>query len=224
MAQIKGSVHHAEIVDRLRDKISSGLIQPGERIQEAELCAEFGVSRTPLREALKVLASHGLASLSTNRGARVTVITPALARELFEVIASLESLAGELACRQISASSVACLRGFQDSMEKAYAERDVAAYYAYNKKIHEGIVAASGNSVLKDLYISVSARLQTLRYSSPLKEAHWELALREHSAMQNALERRDGEVLGSILRTHLRHKREAVLENLNAKLKGLFSK
>src|ERR1700738_2048711 len=90
---------HDETVSRLRAMILEGELLPGSRIAERELCDRFGISRTPLREALKVLAAEGLVELLPHRGARVSRLSDHELRDAFEIVSALEALAGELACR-----------------------------------------------------------------------------------------------------------------------------
>src|SRR5438270_8107591 len=93
---------HDEVISRLRHILTEGEIAPGAKIPERELCASLGISRTPLREALKVLAADGLVVLLPNRGSRAAKLTKNDVKELFEVCEALEATAGELACPRIS--------------------------------------------------------------------------------------------------------------------------
>ena len=97
-------------------------------------------------------------------------------------------------------------------MAQHYQDNDLLQYYRCNRAIHEAIVTAAGNPVLSGLYESVTARIRRARYVTPMTPPRWALALREHEAILNALLRRDGLGLAHILRTHLRHKREEVLQ------------
>ncbi|MCF3945624.1 GntR family transcriptional regulator [Acidiphilium sp. AL] len=197
---------HDEVVARIRDQLIEGRIAPGARIPERELCQTLDISRTPLREALKVLAAEGHVVLLPNRGARAAKLTLADVRDLFEVSAALESAGGELACQRITDAELAFIAARHAEMEAHYTARDMRAYYACNRAIHEAIMRASGNAVLIGIYESVSARIRRARYVAPMTEPHWRSALQEHAAMLNALERRDGPMLAMILKTHLRHK------------------
>jgi DNA-binding GntR family transcriptional regulator len=201
---------HEEVVARLRDKLIEGVMPPGSRVPEKDLCAELGVSRTPLREALKVLAAEGYVVLLPNRGARVAKMTGKNLEELFEVCGGLEALAGELACRQATDAEIAEIKALHDRMAECYAARNLAGYYPLNRAIHEAIVRATHNSVLASLYETVSARIRRARFVVPMPPDHWQLAMAEHDAIMNALQRRDSAVLSSILKTHLRNKREQV--------------
>jgi DNA-binding GntR family transcriptional regulator len=203
---------HGDVVARLRDLLLEGAVPPGARIPERELCAQFQVSRTPLREALKVLAAEGLVVLLPNRGARAAKLTPQDLQNLFEVCQGLEALAGELACERITDDEIAGVRRAHEAMVRHYADGDLVGYYRCNREIHEAIVAAARNPALSSLYESVTARIRRARYVTPMTPQRWAIALSEHEGILNALARRDGVGLSHILRAHLRHKRQEVIE------------
>lgn len=189
-----------------------GEITPGARIPERELCEQLKISRTPLREALKVLAAEGLVQLLPNRGSRAARLTEKDVRDLFEVCQGLEALAGELACERISDIEVDEIAAAHEAMVQHYRAGDLIPYYRCNRAIHEAIVAAAGNPALSGLYESVTARIRRARYFTPMTPPRWTLAVQEHEAILNALRRRDGVGLSHILRTHMRHKREEVTQ------------
>lgn len=199
---------HEEVVSRLRQLLVEGEIPPGGRVPERDLCAALGISRTPLREALKVLAAEGQVILLPNRGARAAKLTAKDVRDLFDVCEGLEAIAGELACKRISDEEIAGIASLHEEMERHYANRDLPQYYRCNRAIHEAIIRAADNPVLSSLYDSVTARIRRARYVAPMPPRHWELAIREHQAILNALLRRDGGGLSHILRAHLRNKRQ----------------
>src|ERR1700742_1071911 len=134
---------HGEILSRLRDHIVEGNIPDGGRILERELCELLGISRTPLREALKVLASEGLVELLPNRGARVRMLSDTDLRELFDVMGGLEALAGRLACENITDSEVSEIERLHHEMYGFYLHRDMHNYFRVNQLIHQHIVEAS---------------------------------------------------------------------------------
>jgi DNA-binding GntR family transcriptional regulator len=201
---------HEEIVGRLRDMLVEGTIPPGARVPERELCAVFRISRTPLREALKVLAAEGHVNLLPNRGARAARLTVKDVQDLFEVCEGLEATAGELACQRISDALLERIVGLHAEMAAHHRSRDMPQYYRCNRLIHEAIVQAAGNAALAGVYEAVTARIRRARYVAPMPPDHWDLALREHEGIVNALQRRDGTGLAHILRRHLRHKREEI--------------
>lgn len=209
--EARTGIRHADLVSRLREMLVEGEIPPGARVPERELCQGFGISRTPLREALKVLAAEGQVVLLPNRGARAARLTVRDVRELFDVCEGLEAIAGELACENISAEALSELRALTDQMRGFYERRELIPYYRCNRAIHEGIVRAAGNAVLTSFYESVTARIRRARYVVAMPPDHWALAMLEHDAIVNALARRDGPGLSHILRTHLRKKRRELL-------------
>jgi DNA-binding GntR family transcriptional regulator len=203
---------HEETVAHVRTMLLEGEIPPGARIPERELCERLKVSRTPLREALKVLAAEGLVQLLPNRGARAARLTDQDLRDLFEVCQGLEALAGELACERIGDAEITEIADTHAAMAQHHRSGDLFQYYRCNRAIHEAIVAAARNPVLSGLYESVTARIRRARYVTPMKPQRWTMAVQEHDAILNALRRRDGVALSHILRTHLRHKREEVMQ------------
>jgi DNA-binding GntR family transcriptional regulator len=202
---------HGETVARLRDLIVRGELRPNERLGERELCDRFGISRTPLREALKVLAAEGLVELLPHRGARVAGLSRDDVRHLFEVLASLESLSGELAAARITEEQLAEVDALHAAMLEAYRRRDLRVYFKHNQAIHERIVAAAGNPILADVYHGLNVRVGRARYAANTSEERWSEAIREHEAMIGALRARDAAALATILREHLQHKCEVVL-------------
>ncbi len=202
---------HEEVVSRVRVMLLEGEIPPGARIPERDLCEKLQISRTPLREALKVLAAEGLVQLLPNRGSRAAKLTDKDLHDLFEVCQGLEALAGELASERITDAGIGEIAAAQDAMAQHYREGDLTRYYRCNRQIHEAIIAAADNPVLSGLYESVTARIRRARYLTPMTPQRWALAIREHEAILNALQRRDGIALAHILRAHLRHKREEVI-------------
>src|SRR5215471_9152127 len=136
---------HDEILTRLRDYIVEGNIVDGGRVPERQLCEMLGISRTPLREALKVLASEGLVELLPNRGARVRTLSEQDLGELFDVMGGLEGLAGRLACENITDEEIAEIERLHYEMYGFYLRNDMHNYFLLNQRIHEQIVAASRN-------------------------------------------------------------------------------
>ena len=207
---------HDEIVVRLRDLIMDGELKAGDKINEAELCLRFGVSRTPLREALKALAAEGLVVLSPNRGAAVARITEADIDELFPVLGALEALAGELACAKITDAEIAALRRDHDRMVKHYSRGEWAGYIKLNRVIHETIFAVASNRSLTTLYHQVMVRTHSVRFVARKSAARWREAVDDHEKIIAAVEKRDGRALARVLTLHLQHKADMVREAMAA--------
>ena len=208
---------HEETVDQLRDLIVRGELAPGSRLNERVLTARLGVSRTPLREAIKLLATEGLVDLLPNRGAVVAPIDPARIAETLAVMGALESLAGELVCAQASDESLADIRALHYEMLAMHARRDLDGYFRYNQAIHLKIVEASGNAVLAQTYRQLNANVRRVRYMANLSAERWDAAVQEHEAILAALNARDAVRLKRLLRDHLAAKLASVLEAIGQK-------
>src|ERR1700754_1810508 len=209
---------HGEILARLRDYIVEGNIPDGGRVPERQLCAMYGISRTPLREALKVLASEGLVDLLPNRGARVRQLSARELGELFDIMGGLESLAGRLACENITDEEIAEIERLHYEMYGFYLHRDMHNYFHVNQLIHQKIVEASRNATLTSTYANFAGRIRRVRYSANFarKRERWGEAMREHETILEALRRRAGSELSDILFVHLRNKRTAAIEHVKA--------
>jgi len=208
---------HGEILARLRDYIVEGNIPDGGRMPERQLCDMLGISRTPLREALKVLAAEGLVELLPNRGARVRQLSEYDLGELFNVMGGLEGLAGRLACENITDGEIAEIERLHYEMYSFYLHRDMHGYFQVNQKVHQKIVEASRNTTLMATYGNFAGRIRRIRYSANFarNRERWGEAMREHETILDALRRRAGTELSDILFRHLRNKQTAAIEHLH---------
>jgi DNA-binding GntR family transcriptional regulator len=208
---------HNETLVRLRDYIVEGNIPDGGRVPERQLCELLGISRTPLREALKVLAAEGLVELLPNRGARVRQLNEEDLAELFDVMGGLEGLAGRLACENITDAEIAEIERLHYEMYGFYLHRDMQGYFRVNQLIHQKIVDAARNATLLATYGNFAGRIRRIRYSANFarKRERWGEAMREHESILDALRRRAGNELSDILFKHLRNKRTAAIEHLS---------
>ncbi|MDR7039144.1 DNA-binding GntR family transcriptional regulator [Methylobacterium sp. BE186] len=199
---------HGEVLTRLRDYIVEGELPAGARVPERLLCERFGISRTPLREALKVLAAEGLIDLLPNRGARVRRLDERELIELFDVMGGLEALAGRLACENLTDVDFDAIERLHHEMYGHYLRRDLHGYFACNQAIHQAIVTASRNATLSANYATFAGRVRRARYSANLDadRDRWGEAMREHEEILDALHRRAGAELSDILFRHLRNK------------------
>ncbi len=207
---------HEQVAQRLRQMLVEGRIEPGAKLNERALSELLAVSRTPLREAIKMLAAEGLVELLPNRGAIAVSLTEADVLDTFEVMAGLEAQSGELAAERITDAELAEIQAMHYEMMAAYTRRDLSAYYRLNARIHDAINAAARNPVLATVYRQVNARLQALRFRSNQDGEKWKSAVAEHERMIAALAARDGAAMREVLVAHLRNKRDVVLEQLRA--------
>lgn len=197
---------HDELVTRLRQAVVEGVLEPGAKIPERELCESLGVSRTPLREALKVLANEGLVVLEPNRGARISQITMEEMEAAFPVIAVLEGLAGELACASATDEEIAVISARHEDMFRYFDAGDRPNYFKANRDIHGALLAAARNPVLERHYAMLSSRVERARLLANVSDTRWSEAVEEHRHIVKALEQRDGERLSALLKAHLNNK------------------
>lgn len=201
---------HDEVVERVRTLIIDGEIEPGARVPERELCERLAISRTPLREALKVLARDGFVELLPNRGARVARLTDRELDDAIEVMAALEGLAGELAAIHATDAEIRAIEHLHAVMLSAHEREDARTYFSINRTIHEAILKASRNATLEAVYTGVSGRLQRTRFRAVMTPEQWRAAVDEHDRMVRLLKARDGARLGELMRDHMRNKKPVI--------------
>ncbi len=207
---------HEQVAHRLRQMLVENRIAPGAKLNERELSEILNVSRTPLREAIKMLAAEGLVELLPNRGAIAVELTEADVRNTFEVMAGLEAQSGELAALRITDDELQEIKAMHYEMLAAYTRQDLPAYYRLNAAIHNAVNLAAKNPVLTATYQQVNARLQALRFRSNQDGEKWKAAVKEHEQMISALQARDPAAMRAVLMSHLNNKRDVVIEQLRA--------
>lgn len=193
----------AEIISRLRDEIVEGVWSPGMRLQERVLCDRYGVSRSPLREACRVIAAEGLLELQPNRGAVVTRPTLTDAVEYMEIVTALQTLAIRRACETATDEQLAAIEALHEKMREASERNQVEPWFELNNEIHEAIVRASGNSALVSMHEHADRHITRLQNLSGAKEASLTLSMDEHEAFIGALLRRDADTASAALAAHL---------------------
>ena len=208
---------HEEAADRLRDLIVQGRLAAGARLNERLLTAELGISRTPLREAFKVLATEGLVELLPNRGAIVSQLDATRLSETLAVMGALDALAGELACLHATDGQINEIRALHYEMLAYHARHDLAGYFKFNQAIHLKIVKYSGNAVLYNNYRQLNGAMQRARYMANLSKERWADAVREHEEILAALVARDIKRIRALLSEHLAHKLASVLAAMPAR-------
>ena len=203
---------HDEVAAKLRERIFDGVLAPGSFIDELGLCGEWAISRTPLREALKVLAAEGLVRHEPRRGCFVNQITERDLDEIFPVIALLEGRCAFEAASKATDADLVALEQMHDRLNRCAKARRINDYYQANFAIHEAIITLANNrwlaQVIGDLRKIVKlARLQQLHAPGRLAQS-----LSEHMAVFAALKARDAEGAEAAMRTHLTRQRVALRE------------
>lgn len=215
---------HDEVAAQLRDRIFGGELLPGTFLDEARLAEQLQISRTPLREALKVLSAEGLVRHEPRRGSFVNEVTEQDLDEIFPVLALLEGRCAREAALHASDADLAQLEVLHDKLSRHARAKRINDYYAANFAIHEAIITLANNRwlalVIADLRKIVKlARLQQLHAPGRLEQS-----LSEHLAVFAALKARDPEGAEAAMRTHLTRQREALRElarNQKSRLSGL---
>jgi DNA-binding GntR family transcriptional regulator len=183
--------------------IVQGKLPMGSRVDEQELCAVFGISRTPLREALKALSVEGLVELVPSRGAHITRTTAGELKQEFEVVAGLERQAAELAAVRATVEDLAELTTLQGTIEQHFANDRKTAYFQANQRIHNRIVEMSGNRVLVEIHARLMARIERARYIAVSAPGRWQESVNEHAEILTALKRHDGAAAGEAMMSHV---------------------
>jgi len=206
---------HEEAATRLRALIIRGDLPPGEQLTEVDLSEALGVSRTPLREAFKLLAAEGLVELRLNRGAAVAPIRPTELADLFEAVACIERCAAELAALRMTQRDLQRLRTLQERMERHYEAGELESYFELNQQIHGFIVSGAKNKVLKSTHDALLARAERARFFALSSQERWDESVEEHRQILKALEEHNGKRAGELLSHHVQRTGQVVGEALH---------
>lgn len=192
----------AHVADHLRDLIVSGELKAGERINELAMTESMQVSRTPLREAFKILQVEGLVEIRPNRGAWVVKLSAQDVVDTMEVMIALEGFSIEAACQKVTDADLKELETLQADMETAYKNGDLMSYFALNQNIHQKIVDCARNPALSRIYRAESARVRRFRYAGNEIPKRWAEAIEEHAQILSVLRKREAGLLRELLKSH----------------------
>jgi DNA-binding GntR family transcriptional regulator len=185
--------------------ITSGELRPGSRINTPRLCSRFGVSRTPLREALKMLATEGLILLLPNRSAVVQRVTDDVINELIPIVATLAALAGRIACARIDDDALAELESMHESLLNHLDQRDERAYMEVESAFLATVFSVAGNKTLKKCYETLTMKLQW-QSATHHGLAEWRQTVEVQKHLLHALQARDGELWSLVAYRHVLHR------------------
>jgi DNA-binding GntR family transcriptional regulator len=194
--------------------ILEGELAPGEQIVESSLCEGFGVSRTPLREALKVLASEGLVELRPRRTPVVTPVDPDEIAAIFEVMEGLEGLAGRRAAENATPPDLARLEAMHEAMVAEHDKGERATYAARNREIHAQIVALAGNPVLSQTYAAFNLKIHRARSTTNYDSQRWKASVQEHERIMQAFRTGTPHDVAAALVDHTRRTAASVIATL----------
>ena len=205
---------HEQAAARLRILIVRGDLSPGEMLFETELSEALGVSRTPLREALKQLASEGLVELRLNRSAIVAPLRRDELAELFEALSGIERCAAEFAAKRMDASDIERLEMLQTRIETHRDRGELREYFEINQQIHAAIVGFARNTALKAARDLLLPRAERARFQALHVGGRWDESVREHQEILAALKARNGERAGRLLGQHVWRTGQVVADTL----------
>jgi DNA-binding GntR family transcriptional regulator len=198
-----------DVAERLRAQIFAHTLAPGSWLDEQSLALEFGISRTPMREAIKVLASEGLVTMKPRRGAYVTEVERQDVEQIFAVIAELEGFAAKEVAIKASEAQLNQLDNLHLKLEKAAADRDVERFFEINVRFHELIMEIAGNRWMNNVIADLRKVLKLQRRDSLSRAGRLQNALNEHRNILNALIKRDGDAAKLAMQAHLARGLEA---------------
>lgn len=200
---------------QIRAMIQRAELAPGMPIIEAQLCQQFGMSRTPLREALKVLSAEGLVELRPHHTPIVARVDAAEIAAIFEVTVALERLAGERLASHMTADNLAELEALHREMLAFHESCDRARYGDTNRRIHLAIISYADNPVLSATYEGFSNRISRARATMNYYPRRWTESVAEHEQIMDALRLRDPQMISHALAYHAVRTGEAVIERLH---------
>ncbi len=198
---------YQDVADRLRQQIFARELEPGSWIDELKLAGEFGISRTPMREALKVLAVEGLVTLKAGRGAYVTEMSRRDVEQVYHLLALLESDAAAHVARHATPAQKAELEDLHERLEKQVRQRD--AFFAANERFHVALLRMAGNRWAEQMVLDLRKVMKLNRHHSLFKQGRLADSLAEHRALMKAITRGDGEAAARLMREHFNSGLEA---------------
>jgi len=201
---------YQDVAERLRTQIFARVLEPGAWIDEQKLALEFGISRTPLREALKVLAVEGLVTMKVRRGAYVTEMSRDDVAQVYHLLALLESDAAGQVARNASPVQLESLRRLHERLEKQVRQRD--AFFATNEQFHMELLAIAGNRWCQQIVADLRKVMKLNRHHSLFKQGRLADSLAEHRVLMAAIEARDTAKATKLMRAHFDSGLEAATE------------
>ncbi len=192
-----------DVILAIRAAVLKGDFTPGRRLSEPELARQLGVSRTPVREALRSLEREGLVQRTPGRGIAVVKITPEDVDEIYTIKSVLEGVAVRLACQRASDKEIERLYRFTDDMQALAEKDDIGAYAAVSREFHAALIRAARSRRLSEVYRIVDAPIQRLRVFALAQPGRPRASVREHRAILDAIARRDPEAAETLIRAHV---------------------
>jgi DNA-binding GntR family transcriptional regulator len=201
---------YEDVADRLREQIFSKLLAPGSWLDEQSLALQFGISRTPMREAIKALASEGLVTMKMRRGAYVTEVNRGDLEQIYTVLSLLESQAARESALKATEDELNLLDHLHHRLEKAAADRDMEQFFDINGKFHELIQEITGNRWMNGVITDLRKVLKLHRKDSLTSTGRLQSSLLEHREILQAILRRDESAAEAAMQKHFARSLEAI--------------
>ena len=198
---------YEEVAELLRQRIFSRALEPGSWIDEVKIAQEYGISRTPLREALKVLAAEGLVTMKVRRGAYVTEVSERDLAEVYHLLSLLESDAAAVVATQATPAELDELQKLHRDLERAAKDRE--RFFALNERFHMRLLELAGNRWRNQMVADLRKVMKLNRHNSLLKSGRVQESLAEHTAIMQALAQRDAEAARQRMQEHFSNGLEA---------------
>jgi len=205
------------VFNTLRQSILTGELKPGERLMEIHLADKLGVSRTPIREAIRKLELEGLVTMIPRRGAEVAQITEKHLKDVLEVRRALDALPVELACERITQDELADLMDARDLFAKAIKTKDANKIAQADVAFHDIILIASRNDRLMQMLSNLSQQMYRYRLEYVKDDEHYDRLIEEHNIIFDAISRRDSKVGAEAIISHIDNQEKSIMRSIAAR-------
>ena len=210
MKAIQKKTLHQEIANNLREMIMSGELREGDKIKEDELCTVMEISKTPLREALRVLSAEGLIRLIPNRGSYVTTPTFEEIKEMFDVMSVLEGVCARAAAEKMSSGDFKKLEDIHHQLEKNFRLKDQKQYIHHNNLYHAFVQELAGNKTLNQIVNGLRQKILLYRFKSLNLSGRFKQSIQEHRDLLEAFRNRDAQKAELLMKSHMKKQSEAL--------------
>jgi DNA-binding GntR family transcriptional regulator len=211
LKRIDARALHREVATKIREMIRKGILVRGQRIIEAEICQLIGVSRTPLREALRMLESEGMVELFPHKGVFIRKPSMDEIREMFEVMAMLEGTCARLTTEKMTAAEWRKIERLHRKLETHYEEGDREKYIAVNNVFHALVQELAGNRVLDQVVAKLREKVALYRHQQIYEDKRFDESIGEHREIMNAMRHRDPDAAESLMKRHLERQCKALI-------------
>ena len=211
MHKIQAKILHQEVANQIREMIRNGILVKGQKINEKDFCESMGVSRTPVRESLRMLSSEGLIDLIPHKGAYVSQPPIKEISDMFEVMSVLEGTCARLATKEMTEKNFSKIEALHQKLEKNYSDRDDKAYLDNNNTYHVFIQELSGNKVLNNVINGLRQKILLYRHRQLYQPERFEQSIQEHRGLLEAFRKRDAALAERLMKRHLNKQCEALV-------------